>query len=499
MGTARERSGGGLPPIEPIGRLADAELDALRLAVARSGYTFETLAAAERVAPMQLDAVRLPLVHWWLERRPEPAAVLARLFAYQARVPIGAVAGLLGGSLTEILVGAGVLSARDGGVEGRLRLIPFEGLLVLSDPPEAGPEAVMGPGPTTVTLARLVPRSAGAVLDVGCGAGTLALLAAARGATRAVGVDLSARAVALARVNARLNASPAEFRAGDLLEPVGGERFDLVVSQPPYVPLPAGVSPTIYLHGGARGDELAVRFAAAFPPVLSPGGRAVLLFDAPAGGAPIHARLRAALAGAPVDLVVLAAPGPSADLQAVAYAAVAEPGLGDGYREALRRYRDHLESLGAAAFTRALVVLRPADRPDGRFTVELPVPGLAGVGAEAIERHLAALDLASAPEAALLRARVRPAAEVRLREERRPGPAEEAAQHAVRFEPGYVGTDRQVSEVGAFLLAALARSASVEAAVGELAEATGGTIDEARPVAVDFVREGLSRGLLVAG
>jgi len=494
--TAREP--GGLPPIEPITRLPDAALEALRGAVRCSGYTFGTLAAAERVAPLQLDAVRLPLVHWWLERRPGPDAILARLFTYQARVPIGAAAAALGGSLVDVLVGVGALVPSDGHVEARLRLTPFEDLLLLSDPPEAGADAVMGPGPTTLMLSRSVPRSPGTVLDVGCGAGTLALLSASRGATRAVGVDLSARAVGLARVNARLNGLAAEFRAGDLLAPVSGEVFDLVVCQPPYVPLPGGLSPTVYLHGGARGDELAVRFAAAFPAALAPGGRALLLFDTPSGGAPVHRALRAALGEARVDLVVLSAPGPSADLQAVAYAAVAELGLGQSYRELLRRYRDHLETLGAAAFARAFVVLRAADRPGGRFTVELPVPGLAGVDAAALDRYLASLDLASAPEASLLRAAVRPAPQARLREERTAGSRGDGRTISVHFEPGWIGTDRQLSEAGAFLVDTLAGSASVEEALDRFTAAAGEPAAQARRTVVDFVREGLSRGLLVA-
>ena len=466
----------------------------------RSGYTYDTIAAAERVAPMQLDAVRLPLVAWWLERRPGPDAVLARLFAYDGRVPIGAAAGALGDGVLEALLGAGIVAARDGAVTAHLRLTPFEGLLLLSDPLEAGGEAVMGPGPTTAMLARAMPAAPGSVLDLGCGAGTLALLAAARGAPRAVGVDLSARAIALARVNARLNASAAEFREGDLLAPVHGERFDLAVSQPPYVPLPAGVAPTVYLHGGARGDELAVRFAATLPAALTPGGRALLLFDAPAGGAALHERLRAALGDAPADLVVLAGPGPSADLQAVAYAAMEDPGLGMVYGAAVRRYRDHLAALGAEAFARALVVLRSSDRPGGRFTIELPLPGLAGLGPAAIDRYLAALDLASGPDAALLAAPVKAAAELRVREERPAGPAGGAAPAlSVRFEPGWVGTDRQVSPAGVFLLDALSAAASVEEAAARFAEAVGEAPAVARAKVLAFVREGLSRGLLAAG
>lgn len=496
--TGREADAGALPPIEPIARLPGDILDALGAAVARSGYSYDTIAAAERIAPMQLDAVRLPLVAWWLERRPGPDAVLARLFTYQARVPIGAAAEALGQQVLDALAGAGIVEAAGGAVEARLRLTPFESLVLLSDPPEAGADAVMGPGPTTVMLARAIPPSPGSVLDVGCGAGSLALLAAARGATRAVGVDLSPRAIALARVNARLNASAAEFREGDLLAPVRGERFDLAVSQPPYVPLPEGVSRTVYLHGGARGDELAIRFAAALPAALAPGGRAALLFDAPAGGTPLHEALRAALGDAPVDLVVLAAPGPSADLQAVAYAAVEDGALGDVYRAAVRRYRDHLEALGAGAFTRALVVLRAADRPAGRFTIELPVAGLAGIGAATIDRYLAGLDLASASDAALLAAQVRPAPEARVREERPAGHSETAVALSVRFEPGWIGADRQISAAGAFLLDALSGAPSVEEAAARFAVAVEEEAATAKRKVLAFVREGLSRGLLAA-
>lgn len=487
-----------LPPVDPITRLTDAALQALRGAVLRSGYTFDTLAAAERVAPMQLDAVRSPLVSWWLERRPGPDAVLARLLNYDARVPIGAVAGALGEAVLDLLCGAGILWAADGLVEARLRLTPFEGLLLLSDPPDAGADAVMGPGPTTVMLARSVPRSPGAVLDVGCGAGTLALLAASRGARRAVGLDLSPRAVALARVNARLNGLAVELCEGDLLAPVRGETFDLVVSQPPYVPLPRELPPTVYLHGGARGDELALRFAAAFPAALAPAGRAVLLFDTPSVGPPLREALRTALGQAPVDLAVLAAPGPSADLEAVAYAAIEDGALGERYGDAVRRYRDHLEAIGAASFVRALVVLRASDRPGGRFTVELPVPALAGIDAAALDRFLAALDLASAPDETVLRAAVRPAPGARLREERRAG-TDGPPELAVCFEAGWVAKDRRVSEAGAFLLEAFARSPTVDGAVPPFAEASGEPEAEARRTVLDFAREGLSRGLLVPG
>jgi hypothetical protein len=303
----------------------------------------------------------------------------------------------------------------------------------------------------------------------------------------------------MSRVNARLNRSAAEFRAGDLLDPVGTERFDLAVSQPPYVVRPPSVTETRYLHGGARGDELALRFAAALPAALRDGGRAVLLFDSLTGEDPLVRRVRGTIGPAPVDLVVLASPGPSPDLQAVGYASIEDGTLGERYDDALRRYRDHLEGLGAKAFTRALVILVRSGVPGGRMDVELPVGGLSAVDAAALDGYLAGLSLASAPEPVLLRAIARPSPHARLCEERGLARPEAPPTRSIRFAPGHIGKDRELSEAGAFLLEALATSATIEESIARFAEATDSGPDEVGRTVTDFVREALSRGLLVRG
>ena len=85
------------------------------------------------------------------------------------------------------------------------------------------------------------------VLDLCSGTGILGLTAARLGA-RATAVDLSRRAVLNARLNARLNRLDLCVLRGDLFEPVDGRRFDLIVSNPPYIPAPAGEAP----RGAAR-------------------------------------------------------------------------------------------------------------------------------------------------------------------------------------------------------------------------------------------------------
>ena len=75
-------------------------------------------------------------------------------------------------------------------------------------------------------------------LDVGTGSGVQALLAA-RHARRVVATDVNKRALLYAELNAALNGlENIEFRRGSLFEPAGGEYFDLVTCNAPYVVSP---------------------------------------------------------------------------------------------------------------------------------------------------------------------------------------------------------------------------------------------------------------------
>lgn len=74
------------------------------------------------------------------------------------------------------------------------------------------------------------------VLDVGTGTGAAALAAARSGAGSVTAVDLSRRAVQVARLNGRLHRARITVRRGDLFGPVRGRRFGLVTANPPYVP-----------------------------------------------------------------------------------------------------------------------------------------------------------------------------------------------------------------------------------------------------------------------
>ena len=138
-------------------------------------------------------------------------------------------------------------------------------------------EQVLGVGAASLTLAAATPRAVvGRVLDLGTGAGIQALLADDHCST-VVATDRNARAVAYAQLAAALNDVSIEVRSGDLLEPVVGEVFDLVVSNPPFV-----IGPSrryTYRDAGYDGDEVCRRLVRDIPAVLAASGHAVLLVN----------------------------------------------------------------------------------------------------------------------------------------------------------------------------------------------------------------------------
>jgi release factor glutamine methyltransferase len=98
------------------------------------------------------------------------------------------------------------------------------------------------PRPETERLVELaLERIAGApglrIADLGTGSGAIALaLAHERPQAQVVAVDVSEDALAVARANAHaLQVNNIEFRCGDWLQPLAGERFDLIASNPPYI------------------------------------------------------------------------------------------------------------------------------------------------------------------------------------------------------------------------------------------------------------------------
>ena len=120
----------------------------------------------------------------------------------------------------------------------------------------------------------------GAALDLCTGSGILAITAALRGAREVTAVDVSRRAVLTARMNARLNRAKVRALRGDLYGAVPGQRFDAIVSNPPYVPSEDDELPTRgperAWDAGRDGRLVLDRIVAGADEHLRPGGFVLL-------------------------------------------------------------------------------------------------------------------------------------------------------------------------------------------------------------------------------
>lgn len=115
------------------------------------------------------------------------------------------------------------------------------------------------------------------VLDLCTGSGAVAVSAALVGVRDVIAVDVSRRAILTARLNARLNAVTIRTLRSDLFAGLTGQRFHVIVSNPPYVPDPSGDrlptrGPRRAWDAGRDGRVLLERLIAEAPAHLHPSG-----------------------------------------------------------------------------------------------------------------------------------------------------------------------------------------------------------------------------------
>jgi HemK-related putative methylase len=136
----------------------------------------------------------------------------------------------------------------------------------------------------------LVPLGS-SVLDMGTGSGIGAVFAAAW-AGKVPAVDLNPEAVRCARINALLNRveDRVDVVQGDLFGPVGDERFDVVLFNPPYY----RGTPRSKLDMAWRSPDALDRFAAELPSRLAPGGHALVVLSSDGEQMPFLEAARAA-------------------------------------------------------------------------------------------------------------------------------------------------------------------------------------------------------------
>ena len=236
-----------------------------------------------------LEALGMP-EHWLRSAIPRAALLghapegssansLIRLFTLGDPLDGDRALIALGGAIHGLLE-IGFLDAGGGRVISRYQIIPLaEGWLACDfhkRQGEAVDDYVMGVGPSSILLGSLTPVVKGRALELASGIGWLSGNLAKAGMP-VVATDLNARALDLGRFSARLcGIDGIDFRHGDGFATVTGEKFDLIVSNPPYVQSPGG---HMTYKEAPAGDPICARLLREIPDHLAPGGIAVVLIN----------------------------------------------------------------------------------------------------------------------------------------------------------------------------------------------------------------------------
>jgi len=395
-----------------------AQYARIRDVLARAGYTDEGVVKVLGVDSLsRLRDRRLPAL---LQRTGggTPLDTLVRLFILDQPVAHAAAARAIA-PMTVDEWAAMLLVERDGEVvRPCVQLRCYQGMVLAYDFLRRGKggvrrDYVMSVSPSTlVLLGMTVRRQNRAALDLGSGCGIQAFVAAAH-SDRVVGVDTNPRAIAIARFNAGLNAiDNVEFREGSMFAPVAGERFDLIVSNPPFI-----ISPDnrhLFLNSGEDDDAICRKLAQSAPGYLAEGGYCIFNANwAIVDGEDWHARLAGWFAGTGCDAFVVG----QGIVETAEYAASLIE-VGDDTPEYLRLFDEWMAYYRArriVAVGRGVIVMQRTSAHRNWFEADVGPVEFAFPSGEDVRRLIEARTyLHSLGEDGLLDARLRVSDNVRL-------------------------------------------------------------------------------------
>ncbi|MGI6798400.1 DUF7059 domain-containing protein [Gordonia sihwensis] len=485
-------------------------VDALGADLRAAGYTSDGIAdlLGEEAGRALVSGVWWPALRQTRRAAPDraPLATLIRLFLLGSTEPADDVAAALPGVGLVALVDQQVIEPADGGVRAVLDIRPHGSddadRLVVADqdasmrPGAVAHDHVLGIGGASMSLAQAVIRTPFArALDLGTGCGVQALHMSSHCET-IVATDTNARALALAAATARLNGLDWDLREGSLFEPVAGERFDLIVSNPPFV-VGSGAQDYIYRDSGMAGDGISRSLIERIGEHLNPGGIAQILAnwevrDLDAWDDRVREWVQASGLDAWVVQRELADP--------ISYVSLWVSDAGESVVDAAERgarWLDWFESEGIVAVGMGSITFRRPveDRPADVVIEEITAAGQEVTGFEA-QAFWARRDfLRENSDADLLASRLS-TSPVFLETQALPGDDGWQQVSASVTRPGGPGAVLPVDEVLTSLLAGCRGQVPLAALISLLADFHGVDADALAAAAMPAIREAIGRGIL---
>ena len=338
----------------------------------------------------------------------DPLALLTRLWLLQRLVPAAALEAALP-DLVAPLTAAGIL-ARDGDeVRAEVDVRPYasddgaSGWVVSDLSPNLDtdvapirPDFVLGVSSASTTLAQLtLRRPVGRALDLGTGCGVQSLHLA-RHAASVTATDLNPRALELATITAALNGIDVDLRLGSLYEPVAGETYDLITTNPPYVMSPprSDADRLAYREGSWTSDGLVEQVVRGGVDHLAEDGTLQVLANwAHVRGQDWTDRVGGWFAGSGCDAHVVQRE--VLDVHEYAELWLTDAGLAGSpaYLPRYAEWLDYFEALGIEAVGMGWLLLHRAGREVPQVRVEDWPWGVEQPLAPALERELVAVQL----------------------------------------------------------------------------------------------------------
>ncbi len=490
-----------MQPSRPLPAFADAppELIAqVRDVLRATGFDAQTVSDTVRVeggAPR--PSRQLPLL-LRLTSGGRPVDTLIRLFVMGVAVDREVAEAAMAPTSPEDWVRLGLVDVDADRVAPAVTLRPWDDLIVASDPLRRTttglpPDFVMGISPSTQLLAQLTVREEGAaVLDIGTGCGFQGLIAAGHASAVTV-TDVNPRALAFARLNGALNGVDLDVRSGSLYEPVAGRRFDLIVSNAPFIISP---SPTHYfLHGGMEGDGIGRALARGAREHLTERGYCQFLANWLMPDDGWMQRLGGWFEDSGCDVWVMQAATHAVEEYAATWIEVADEET--ELVPAFDAWMEYFSAVGAEQIGFGLVTMQPA--PDGRTRVHLedgPVSVTTAVGGEVaggMERRRRMLAMS---DDEILNSHPLLSRDTRLEQHMRPVDGGwEAVEHHLRRTRG-LGYRGRIDGYGAILLGRFEGTRPLHALLTELAEEAGVPLATLSDDAIGVVRRMYEQGML---